>query len=604
VRFVFAIVAFVLAAVMIVLGIAQRTVFLGPSSTSLSTTVPGGARYIVIDDKALTAFPGSQTITVSGSDTVFAAYGRSSDVRAWIGDDEYAAVSHDGDEPALTSTVTESNDSAGSGALDLSAGQPSALSNPAGSDLWLEEFTAEKSLTTTINVPEGISVIIASDGADAAPNTLSIAWPADNATPWAGPLILGGAILALLGLAAYIWALIHLRRSRGPRRNVPRGPLIPRLPRLPDRKAIKAGDSARPRSSSRSLMAVVPVMLVTALALSGCSADLWPSGQASSEPTITPTPDATSAPEMATDVPPPSVTVPQLERIVRKIAVLTADADASLNADAIATRFVGPALEQRVANYKIRAVLPAYTPPPALPASPLTLTLPQQSSTWPRVVLSVIQNADDPTIAPTALLMTQASPRANYLVEYAVQLEPEAQVPEVAPATIGAPLIAPDSKLLAMAPKQLAAAYADVLAQGEASASYKLFDAEGDSFRPQVGLEKKTERKAALPTTATLEFTSTPGDGSTVALATNESGAIVAVNVAETEVVKPVDAGATVSPPVGSASAALSGVTASAKGIQSTFAYQLLFHVPAAGSDDKIVLLGVAQGQISSVELP
>ena len=52
------------------------------------------------------------------------------------------------------------------------------------------------------------------------------------------------------------------------------------------------------------------------------------------------------------------------------------------------------------------------------------------------------------------------------------------------------------------------------------------------------------------------------------------------------------------------ASKALSGVDATAKGIQSTYSDQLLFHVPAAGSDEKIVLLGFAQGLISSTELP
>ena len=80
---------------------------------------------------------------------------------------------------------------------------------------------------------------------------------------------------------------------------------------------------------------------------------------------------------------------------------------------------------------------------------------------------------------------------------------------------------------------------------------------------------------------------------------------IVAVSLEETETVKPVDAAATVSPGEGAvASKALSGLTATAKGFKNTYADQLLFHVPAAGSSDKIVLLGFAQGLISSTELP
>lgn len=609
-RFVLAIVAFVFAAVMIVLGIAQRTVLLEPASTSLSTTVAGDTPYTVIDSSALAAHEGSQTLTVSGPDAVFMAYGRTADIRAWLGTDKYVAVTHkDGagtlrhavETPAPTDTPAPPAAPPATGDAQTPASD-SAADNPAGSDLWLEEFTAEKSLTTTINVPEGISVIIASDGTKPAPGNISISWPIDNSTPWAGPLITAGAVLLIIGLALYLWALLHLRRSRGPRRNLPSGPRMPRLPRPPRPKSIKANQITGGKSITRSLVAVVPVVLVSGLVLSGCSADFWPKLGPSATPSAVATPEATAAPETAENVSPPAVTVPQLERIVRRIAVLTKDADAALNADTIATRFTGPALAQRVANYKIRAAIPDYAAAPALPASPLRLTLPQQASGWPRVVFSVIQNPDDPTVAPTAILLRQESPRSNYLIEYAVQLEAAAKVPGVAPATIGAPIIPPDSNFLLMAPDKVAAAYADILMQGEASPSYSMFQAEGDTFRTQVGVDKKNEKKAALPTTASIEFATAAGIGKTTALATNDSGAVIAVSLTETETVKPVDAGATVSPE--GASKALSGVTATAKGIQSSYGDQLLFHVPAAGSKDKIVLLGFAQGLTSSAELP
>ena len=631
VRFVFAIVAFVVAAVMIVFGIAQRTVFLEPAFSSLSTTFGGGARYTVIDSSALTAFPGSQTITASGSDTVFIAYGRSADVEAWLGEDTYADIGHVAGSPELTTELITKTRGGSTTATppptpiatttptphptppprtattpDDSVPQetPAAVPpNPSGSDLWLEEFTADTRLTTTINVPNGISVIVASDGTAPAPTNLTLSWPADNSTPWAGPLIVGGALVLLIGLVLYLLALLHLRRSRGPRRNLPRGPLLPRLPRPPRPNAIKEREITRPRHGiTRSMVAVVPVMLAFGLVLNGCSADFWPTLQPSRTATITPTPDATGVPEAAADVPPPAVTVPQLERIMRKIAVLTKDADATLNAETIATRFTGPALEQRLANYKIRAVIPDFAASPALPASPLTLTLPQQTSSWPRVVMTVIQNIDDPSVAPTAIVMSQETPRANYLIEYSVELEAAAQVPDVAPATIGAPAIASDSKLLLLPPDQLAAAYGDILLQGEASPSFDLFQAEGDTFRTQVGPDKKNEKRAALPTTASIEFGTAAGTGNTVALATNDSGSIIAVSLNETETVKPVDVGATVSPE--GASKALSGVDATAKGIQSNYGDQLLFFVPSVGSNDKIILLGFAQGLTSSVELP
>lgn len=380
---------------------------------------------------------------------------------------------------------------------------------------------------------------------------------------------------------------------------------MPRLPRVPRPKSIKASEITGPRRSiTRSLVAVVPVALASSLALSGCSAAFWPDGAPGQSPAASPSPDAAekaTVPETTEDVLPPVVTVPQLERIVRKIAVLTRDADKDRDADALKTRFTGPALEQRLANYKIRGKIKDFAALPPLPASPLTLTLPQQSSSWPRVVMTVLQNKDDPTVAPTAIVLRQDSPRANYVVEYAVQLEAAAGGLDVAPATIGAPSVAPDSKLLLMPPDEIAAAYGDVLVKGDKSEFSGLFQAKGDTFRTQVGLEEKNKKRAALPKTASIAFGTAVGAGTTIALATNDSGSIVAVSIKETETVKPVDDEATVSPE--GASKALSGVTATTKGIRSTYGEQLLFYVPAAGSTEKIVLLGFAQGLISSAEL-
>ena len=607
-RFVLAIVAFVLAAVMIVLGIAQRTILLEPAFSSLTSTATGETLYTVIDPSALAASPGSQTINVRGEGPIFLAYGRSEDVAAWIGDDAYATVALSEKTGELTSTVTaavepDTDDDSSDEPVAADAAEP-LIVNPAGSDLWLEEVSDTDSLTTTQTLPEGISVLVASDGVEPAPANIRLSWASDNSTPWAGPLLAGGALLLLFGLVLYLLALLHLRRSRRPRRNVPRGPRLPRLPRAPRPKAIKASQITSSRRGIARRTAILPMILVSGLALSGCSADLWPDFSATTTETATPTPTpvSTDSVEAAAELAPPAVTVPQLEIIMGEISLLAADADATLNADTLATRFTGPALEQRLANYAIRAVDGTVPPLLALPGAPLTFTLPQQTNSWPRVVMTVIQNETDAEIPPTAIILQQESPRANYLIEYAFQLEPAARVPEVAPALIGAPAIAPDNKLLLLPPNELAAAYADVLLQGAASPSVGLFEDEVDAFRAQFDASR-ADRQAALPTTASIEFGTTAGDGSTVALATNDSGSIVAVSVNETEIVKPINDGATVSPS-GAASKALSGISSSSKGILNTYSDQLLFYVPTAGSSDKIILLGFAQGLTQSAELP
>ncbi|GEP26713.1 hypothetical protein E3O11_03960 [Cryobacterium levicorallinum] len=607
-RFVLAIVAFVLAAVMIVLGIAQRTILLEPAFSSLTSTATGETLYTVIDPSALAASPGSQTINVRGEGPIFLAYGRSEDVAAWIGDDAYATVALSEKTGELTSTVTaavepDTDDDSSDEPVAADAAEP-LIVNPAGSDLWLEEVSDTDSLTTTQTLPEGISVLVASDGVEPAPANIRLSWASDNSTPWAGPLLAGGALLLLFGLVLYLLALLHLRRSRRPRRNVPRGPRLPRLPRAPRPKAIKASQITSSRRGIARRTAILPMILVSGLALSGCSADLWPDFSATTTETATPTPTpvSTDSVEAAAELAPPAVTVPQLEIIMGEISLLTADADATLNADTLATRFTGPALEQRLANYAIRAVDATVSPLLALPGAPLTFTLPQQTNSWPRVVMTVIQNETDAEIPPTAIILQQESPRANYLIEYAFQLEPAARVPEVAPALIGAPAIAPDNKLLLLPPNELAAAYADVLLQGAASPSVDLFEDEVDAFRAQFDASR-ADRQATLPATASIEFGTAAGDGSTVALATNDSGSIVAVSVNETEIVKPINDGATVSPS-GAASKALSGISSSSKGILNTYSDQLLFYVPTAGSSDKIILLGFAQGLTQSAELP
>lgn len=613
-RFVLAIVAFVLAAVMIVLGIAQRTILLEPSFVSLSSTVTGDAKYTVIDPGALSASAGSQTINVRGDGAIFLAYGRSDDVAAWIGGDAYATVALSEETGELVSTLTDAvvpdtatktpDDPAATDAAtpDVAA----AIVNPAGSDLWLDEYTGTDSVTTTLTLPKGISVIVASDGIAPAPAKIRLSWASDNSTPWAGPLLAGGALLLLAGLVLYVLALLHLRRSRRPRRNVPRGPRMPRLPRAPRPKAIKASQITSSRRGLNRRVAIVPMIVVSGLALSGCSADLWPDFSAASSATAipSPTPLATDSVEAAAELPPPAVTVSQLETIMGEISLLSADADATLNTEMLATRFTGPALEQRLANYKIRTVDPAVAPLVALPGAPLTFTLPQQTNSWPRVVMTVVQDENDPSIPTMAVILRQEEPRANYQVDYLFALEQSAHVPKVAPAIVGAPAIAPDNKLLLLPPDQLAAAYADILLQGEASPSYGLFESDGDNFRVQVA-DLKAAKLAALPSTASIDFSAAAGSDEAVALATNDSGSIVAVSMTETETVKPVDAGATVGPAADAlATKALSGITTTAKGFQNTYRDQLLFYVPTAGSSDKIVLLGFAQGLITSAELP
>ncbi len=577
-RFVFAIIFFTIAAGMILFGIAERTVLAEPDQVLLSTTVTTDSAVTVVDGATLNAFDGSQTILASGSTQVVAAYGLTSDVLAWIGDTDYTEVTYDSETESLTS--------------ELVSGAETTVPDPAGSDLWFDDFTEEGQLRVTVNVPDDVSFIFVSDGTEPAPNRFSVSWPLDNSTPWAGPLIVGGAVVLIIGLGMLLWATNHMRSGRGPRRKPQKLPKVPRKRALkpPSRRALGASAGGRRRG-----MIAVPIVLVGALALSGCSSDLWLSLA------VAPTPSATSTDTPDDGLEPPAATQRQVERIVARISELTATADADLDKKLIATRFDGAALQLRLANYTIRKADPAVDALPAIPEGPIKVTLPQQTSGWPRVVFAVIHNEADTTVPPVALLLEQADPRALYKVTYAITLEPSTVLPDMAPADVGASRLATDSALLKLTPTDTALAYADILETDEESASYADFEAEGDSLRLAVGLAAKEAIRSELPTTASVEFGHAIGSADPIALATNDAGAIVAVNLNETTTVAPVEAGAAVNP-TGQVKA-LSGISVSTKGVIATYGDQLLFYIPPAGSNEKIVLLGYSQGLVTAKEL-
>lgn len=217
-RFVLAIVAFLAAAILIVLGIAQRTVLMAPESVGLEASIASEAPYTLLTSEALQAKPGGQTVTASGSATVFIANGRDQDMLGWLGESTYTRIDFDPATETLIAREVTGTPAPTSQATEPVTEPADVPTNPIGSDLWLQEFIGDTSLTADMSVPPGISVLIAADGTAPAPNEIQLAWPGDNATPWAGPLIVGGTVLLIIGLLLYLWGVSHMRKQRGPRR--------------------------------------------------------------------------------------------------------------------------------------------------------------------------------------------------------------------------------------------------------------------------------------------------------------------------------------------------------------------------------------------------
>lgn len=616
-RFVIAIVLFVVAFVTIGYGIAQRTILQGPAefSTQVST---GSAPITVVDGAVLNALPGTQGVKIDGQGDIFLAYGRTTDVLAWVGDLSYNHVTFDRKSLQLVpTTVAAGSPTEGAtppptpqtatptpGATDEAAGPQivpftGEVPDPHASDLWVQEFDGSDELIRKINAPQDISLIIMSNGIDPAPGQLTITWPLDNSAPLSGPLIIAGILAMLAGLAAFLWALVHARRRRGPRRKQPRLPKAPqpkRLKRAPQRKALPAGTMERRRTP----VLAASGLLVASLALAGCTTG---SGVLGSGLDPAPSPSATDI-AAANNLKPPAVTAPQFSRIIARVADTLDAADEAKDATLAATRLDGPALLARTANYKITKKDASLAKISAFPRGKVEVVLPQQNDTWPRSVFAVVDDVDA-TIAPLGMMLVQESARDNYKVRYLVTLEPGLTVPPVAPASIGSGGLLPDNGFGLLQPDQLAASYGAILIEGDKAPDLDLFDAETDSLRADIGYDAKQKSKKDVESKgqAKIVFTNGPSPFDPISFPTNDSGQIVAVSLDDVETVTPVEAGAAINAtPVVKA---MSGVARSTKGYVATYGVQLLFYVPSVSDDSgkKIQLLGFTSGIISGKEV-
>ncbi|MEK7663317.1 MAG: hypothetical protein AAB357_04025, partial [Actinomycetota bacterium] len=362
------------------------------------------APYMVIDGKTLTMHGTNPIITVSGSKTAFVGFGRSEDVTGWIGSDDYDLLKYStkksdfvfGEGTAKNVEPTE---------VETPALTEQEILTPEGSDLWLGEASGKTTATLPTFLDSDMSAIIAADGKADAPGTVTIAWPLPSRVPFATGFIIGGGVAALIGLVLYLWALRHDRNSQGPRRRgkLPKPPK-PRAIRMPTPKSlVSAAPKGRRGITRGSSFVALGLAGVLTLGLSSCSP--YNSGQNVAEPT----PTATESVEI--DGHPPAVTERQLQRILSRISQTVTDADAALDPALSGTRLIGPAQEIRAANYAIRKADSSVAALPKLAASPITFTMPQATANWPRQVIAVVQNENDPSVPTMGLMMIQNSPR-------------------------------------------------------------------------------------------------------------------------------------------------------------------------------------------------
>lgn len=589
-RFVWAVAAFVLAALMIGAGIAQRTIFEGPKSESQAIEVASDAPYVLIDGSVLTSHDGSQNLRVQGDGTIFAAYGRTADIKAWLARADYTEVGVDAGSITSASIAAAEPPAAGQAPL-----------NPVGSDLWLDEFQQEDVLITPLQLPADMSLLVASDGVEPAPHSLSLTWPVRSSTPWAGPLIVGGSILLVVGLVLYILGVRHARRSRGPRRKgVPLAVTEPidLAVEGADKGVISASPPRRRLTRGRQASLAVPLVAVGGLLITGCSPDAWP------QPAASPTPSSSQSVVVPDDQGSPVVTEAQAERIVARIADTVATADEARDATSAATRLAGTALAVRETNYTLRGAIADQAALPPIPDGNLQVTLPEANDEWPRTFFAVAAGSSDGgTDQPDVILsVSQQDPWSPYKLTSLATLTSDTEL-NLAPAYVGAIPIPADSPFLTVAPDDLAAAYADVLTKGAGSEYAASFDMADDAFQKQLDANRTQRLNDFNQTgaqTGSLTFAASAGTQPPVALATLDSGAIVAVTVDDLDTVVPTNADAVIKVDGNPIVQTLTGVAQSSTGFTTTYANQLFFFVPSQSSKERVSLLGYSSNILQS----
>ena len=563
-RFLIAATLFILSISFLLLGLAQRTIWVPPAVFAVNLVGQESQPFLIIPADALAMMPGDATIRATGSSQVFLAVGKEVDVAGWIDSTSHSVVEGSAGPQSLRVVASPGTDD---------------FISPAGSDLWVSEFSGES--TGEIVVPEGqdFSVLVASDGLSAAPERVRLSWPTDNSTTISDIFLGVGLGLLVMAIFFNVLALGKMIRNRGPRRKVPKAPQGPRYkPKSRSYDLPKRG-----RRSASNKIAIAPISIGLVLALSGC--------QMAEVPQNTPTPSESSTASIVDQIQ-PALNEQQVARILADIQSVVAEADASGEIAVLETRVDGPALLFREANYLLRSKSPEILPLPPISTSVVSITIISKTEYWPRSFMVVTQDGDD---LPQTLVIEQLSPRDPYKLIYNMALLPGVEFPDVAAAAEGAIPVDVDSQFLKVSPIVLAPTYGDLIDNGPSSEFFSLFDLSTDKFYEQISQTQKDQTDNLE--NATTQFSHALGEFNVVSLTTSDSGAIVALMMVDTWEIKPTDRNSAVT--VSGDELLLLGIEGSTRGVSTRYGNMLLFYVPLASSDQKVRLLGATQSLLS-----
>lgn len=570
-RFLLAALIFVGASLSLIFGISHRVNWDPTAELRLSLTLGKEVPFVYIDSEFLSSYGLNPSITARGFEgEMFLVSGRETDLESFLNETQYSS-------PRLR-VDADPNPDTNQGADVYAITRNGADPAPAVQDLDIVQSQQSFAdiLQADLMVTAGIGYLIGSDGAAPAPSTITVSWPQEPQAPGGEGFLIGGAIGYLVSFYLVLGAILKKLRRRGSGK-AHRGPKRPKP--MSSRRATKQkiANPVPKRRGRRALsIALIPLTL---LALSGCAAEYI-------DPSLTPTPIE------VIDDPTSSLTESQLYRILADLDRVAKRADEERNRELLETRFAGPALKSRAAEYTLIQQASDATAVSPLLTSPVSLFLPARTNLFPRAAFVV--TGDTETDQLQMLVLRQESARANYKLWYKINLLPGPEFPEVVASEIGAAPITLDNAFLKLPTDQLVVALGDVIDNGENSSYVSLFDPNNRFVL--ASNQAQIELRAGLEG-AEVSFSHILADPEQIAFGTVNAGALVATFMTDLTTIRPTEDGEAIA--VEGAEGALLGAAGSATGIQTSYGSMLLFYVPNAQSESRVRLLGATQVLLS-----
>ncbi len=474
--------------------------------------------------------------------------------------------------------------------------------SPAGSDLWVSTENASGDLDYTWNPPADgeWSLLVAGDGTQPAPSSISMTFPNSATTPWAVPLIVLGIIIILIGAALpFVAKALSNRRKHDD--DEPRdGGETTTLPVQSSTEKPSTAKSSTVQSpiadKGRGPGAGTegPALRITALAAT-LAAVLVGGTAVAAQATATPEATQTSSTAPDAEAATPVMLESQLQRILEQVASTVDAADAAKDAAKLAPRVDKMELQIRTQNYKIRSAVSAYEPRMPVRATKLQSSVISTKRDWPRTVFALTQGEGN--VVPQVLTLVQLSPRENYKLWGSAPLQPGTNFPSFpVPRTGTEPVPASDSTGLAYSGNEALEILSEMLTNPESPNRSKLADGQSSPYiAGALAYQADTVKNG---TSANFKFTHTPVTNQTVVLRTADGGAVVVGRLDFAFEGTPKAAGDKLV--LEDDSAVFAGGKETTTGMVLNFAESVAVYIPPAGSADPMKLVAATRGLVGA----